>query len=211
MRLFLIRHGRTKGNTEHRYVGSTDEGILPEERQRLLRNGEALMELLGGERTVVYTSPMKRCLETEELLFEKDTEKPPVHIVTDFREMNFGEFEYKNYRELTADSKTAAVYQAYIDSGGETAFPGGENRRQFEKRTVRAAEAVLARHLARRDSERDQNLVFIVHGGTIMAIMDCLSDPHKDYFDWSVQPGEGYAVDVVNGEKYISLQNPARI
>ena len=33
MRMYLIRHGATQGNLEHRYVGRTDEGILESEKQ----------------------------------------------------------------------------------------------------------------------------------------------------------------------------------
>ena len=35
MKVYLIRHGKTAGNQEARYVGSTDESILEEERTRL--------------------------------------------------------------------------------------------------------------------------------------------------------------------------------
>ena len=30
MELYFIRHGRTPGNKEKRYIGRTDESILPE-------------------------------------------------------------------------------------------------------------------------------------------------------------------------------------
>lgn len=36
MRVYLIRHGVTKGNLEHRYVGSTEEVLLPEADEPLL-------------------------------------------------------------------------------------------------------------------------------------------------------------------------------
>ena len=36
-------------------------------------------------------------------------------------------------------------------------------------------------------------IIIVAHGGTIMALMDQLSEPHKDYFDWQVKPGEGIA------------------
>ena len=29
-KIVLIRHGMTQGNKEYRYVGTTDEGLLPE-------------------------------------------------------------------------------------------------------------------------------------------------------------------------------------
>ncbi|MDO5389332.1 MAG: phosphoglycerate mutase family protein, partial [Clostridia bacterium] len=35
MRLYLIRHGETKGNSEGRYVGVTDEGLTEKGREKL--------------------------------------------------------------------------------------------------------------------------------------------------------------------------------
>ena len=33
-------------------------------------------------------------------------------------------------------------------------------------------------------------IIIVAHGGTIMALMDQLSEPHKDYFDWQ-EAGRG--------------------
>ena len=35
MKVYLIRHGSTAGNLEHRYVGSTDEELTEEAVQKL--------------------------------------------------------------------------------------------------------------------------------------------------------------------------------
>ena len=56
MKLWLIRHGMTKGNQEHRYVGATDEGLLPEEKERL-RAKSADMNL---QLAIVFVSPARR-------------------------------------------------------------------------------------------------------------------------------------------------------
>lgn len=198
MNLFLIRHGRTKGNLEHRYVGKTDESILSEERERLRKKRKILMKLLADRRTVIYVSPMKRCLETMKALFGQNIGDSDVHVEPAFREMDFGTFEYKNYQELDADPKTAAAYQTYIDSGGETAFPGGESKAEFEARVSGAAEVILNEYVAESDQNEDLNLVFLAHGGTIMAIMDRLSEPHRDYFCWNRKPGEGYMAGILH-------------
>ena len=64
MRVYLIRHGQTKGNLEKRYVGSTDESLTRE-------GAKGLLEKRGRYSPVemVFASPMKRCLETAEILF----------------------------------------------------------------------------------------------------------------------------------------------
>ena len=45
-----------------------------------------------------------------------------------------------------------------------------------------------------------------------MALMDQLSEPHKDYFDWQVKPGEGVAgILSVNEDRNIVITNTVRI
>ena len=111
MRWILIRHGKTRGNLEGRYIGCrSDENLC----------AEGIEELKQGTYPAagkVYTSPMRRCLETAELLYPGI----PAEEVPDFSECDFGEFEGKNYAELNGRKD----YQAWIDSGGELPFPGG--------------------------------------------------------------------------------------
>ena len=53
--------------------------------------------------------------------------------------MDFGEFEGRNYAQLNGDPR----YQAWIDSGGTLAFPGGESREAFIARCVDGMELVM--------------------------------------------------------------------
>ena len=230
MKLILIRHGMTKGNQEHRYVGSTDESILPSEKERLrtsvkkyfadffegneylkdrkescesdpmyesqdkdykrlvfskLKDGISKNDIYG-----IYISPMRRCRETAECLFPEMMAHGRYEIIEEFREMDFGAFEYRTYQEINEDpdSEYRAAYQRYIDSNGETAFPGGESKAEFTERVVRGFKKLLE------DSFLDMALV--VHGGTIMALLDRLGEPHRDYFEWSLKPGQGYETDI---------------
>ena len=43
-----------------------------------------------------------------------------------------------------------------------------------------------------RSDESQEPLVFVVHGGTIMAIMEAYARPHKEYFNWQVYAACGY-------------------
>lgn len=175
MIVYMIRHGMTKGNKEKRYVGSTDESILPEE---LIRFGHFKME----EVDKVVVSPLKRCRETAEILYRGKK----ILVEPDFRECDFGQFEYKNYLEL----KDHEAYQKFIDSNGTSGFPGGEDRDCFQKRCCEAFVELIRREKA------DSKIAMVVHGGTIMAILDEYSIPHKDYFCWQVKNGEGFVMKV---------------
>ena len=86
MRVYLIRHGVTKGNLEHRYVGSTEEVLLPEADEPLLSLKKRL-EKDGCRKPHLLVSPMLRCRQSAEILFpgEKQT------VVEDFREVSYFE------------------------------------------------------------------------------------------------------------------------
>lgn len=188
MEIYLIRHGETKGNRERRYVGRTDEGLLPEGIQ-------ALKEKKMPQAARVYASPLRRCRQTAQILFPK---QEPV-LIEDLRECDFGEFEYKNYAELNGNLD----YQRFIDTMGGSGFPGGESMKDFQERCVRGFYEVMRREAARQEEQRRQtraeegaDIAFVVHGGTIMAILDRFADPHRDYYEWQAKNGCGYAATV---------------
>ena len=179
--IILIRHGKTFGNTLGRYIGITDEELCPEGREEL-----AALRERGQYRSIrpdlVYVSPLRRCRQTAELLFPG----VPQEICRDLRECDFGEFENKDYKELSGNP----AYQAWVDSGGTLPFPGGESREAFQER-CRVEFARVLRALKR---QAGSNAVFVVHGGTIMSILSAYApqgaaDP---FYRWQVKNGEGW-------------------
>ena len=64
MRIYLIRHSLTEGNKEKRYIGTTDEPLC--------REGIELLETRKTEYPeieYIYVSPMKRCVQTAEIIY----------------------------------------------------------------------------------------------------------------------------------------------
>lgn len=182
MRLVLIRHGKTAGNLEGRYIGRTDEPLSPTGLRALAGKGYP-------RAAAVYCSPLLRCRQTAELLYPG----LPVNEVTDFRECDFGAFEGKNYEELRENQD----YQRWLDSGGCLAFPGGEGRAAFTSRVIAAFDRLQAEW--RRKGLPSAALV--VHGGTIMAILERFAVPHRDFYDWQVKNGEAYTADLCWAEE----------
>ncbi len=171
--LWLIRHGMTEGNKTGKYIGITDEPLSPEGREMLAGKEYPTPEL-------VFASPLKRCRETAEILF------PGVRVmaVEELAECDFGHFENKNYLELTGNEE----YQAWIDSNGTLPFPGGESREDFQSRVLQGFRRVL-------QECGDRNIrraALVVHGGTIMTIMERYGKPEKSFYEWQLKNGEGY-------------------
>ena len=172
MNLYLIRHGMTHGNSEKRYIGITDETLLPESVAKLQ---EKNIEI---DCDSCYVSPLLRCRQTASALFP---DKQQI-VVDDFRECNFGLFENKNYEELNGNP----VYQQFIDTNGQTAFPEGEDQASFSERVVCAFEK-LVRDVADKDT-----LCIVAHGGTIMAILARFAVDAKPFYEWWLGNGAYY-------------------
>ncbi len=174
MKWVLIRHGQTRGNLEQRYIGCrTDESLCEQ-------GIEGLKSKKYPEVARVFSSPMRRCIETAQIVYPG----VPVEIIDDFRECDFGEFENRNYAELNG----RADYQAWIDSGGKLPFPNGESREGFSKRCVCAFEKLLQEDIT-------QDCAIIAHGGTIMAVMEKYARSVGEYYDFQVRNTEGYILD----------------
>lgn len=183
MELLLIRHGMTPGNKIGRYIGRTDEALSEE--------GRALMEerkdgiLAFGTPQTLFVSPMLRCRQTAEIIYPGLEQT----IVDSLREFDFGIFENKNYKELDGN----AEYQAWLDSMCEAPVPEGESMESFKARCIEGLEEVLMQCAK---NEKKDRVALVVHGGTIMSLMDVYAEPKKGYYEWSVKNGEGYLIEL---------------
>ncbi len=176
--IILIRHAATKGNLKKKYVGRTDEPLCAKGRESLAEAVDRGDYPQVRTDAVLFVSPMRRCKETASLIYPG---RKQIQI-EDFRECDFGDFEYRNYRELNGDP----AYQAWIDSGGKAGFPGGEKPDDFRKRSVKAFERAL--ELSRGFSQ----ILFVVHGGTIMSVLSVFGRPQAEYYEWMAENGRGY-------------------
>lgn len=177
MRMYLIRHSITYGNTLGRYIGRTDEPLC-KEGQKLLENRKY------PPVQKVYVSPLKRCVMTANIIYPEQR----IQMVNDLAECDFGIFENKNYKELDGDFR----YQSWVDSGGTLPFPGGESQETFRKRCRRGFETAVEDAI----DSGIKTTALIIHGGTIMAILDHFAVPHRDFYDWHVKNAGGFEIEL---------------
>jgi alpha-ribazole phosphatase len=203
-RIFCIRHAKTQGNLEKRYIGTTDEELSATGIEELTRNKEQYPDV-----DIVFSSPMKRCIQTARLLYELKK----IHIVSALRECDFGIFENKNYEEL----KDNPQYQAWIDSydrnntsfgkGGKTdipdeenSIPYGENAGQFKKRCCEAFESIIDTM----ESKNVETAAIVAHGGTFMAILEKYSPEGQSFFRWQLGNGDMLELSV-DGRRIVNI------
>lgn len=188
MKLIFIRHGQTQGNFEGRYLGSTDESLRAEGAE-FIREKAARGEYPEAE--ILWSSPMKRCLETAALIYP-DME---VNIEDDLRECDFGKFEYKNYVDMSEDED----YRAWVNSSGTLPFPQGEDADEFRERSRQAFLKIVRRY------GDDSVIAFTVHGGTMMAVFSKFEEPPVGYFDRQPKNGCGYVCEFDKASEKLTL------
>ena len=177
MKIYLIRHGKTKGNLEERYLGRTDEPLCEAGRENLKKYQYPQVEM-------VFTSPMKRCMQTAETIYPGQQ----YQCIEELRESDFGAFEGHTYKELSGDVR----YQAWIDSGGTLPFPGGESREGFKYRSLTGFQKAVTQCIRK----NVDTAALVIHGGTIMNIMEEYADRHRPFYEWHVKNGGGYLVEL---------------
>lgn len=164
-RIYFVRHGSTAGNLKKRYIGRTDEPLCADG----IAQAEALRDRGLPEVDAVFVSPLLRCCQTAEILLPG----VPKTVVPDLRECDFGIFEGKNYQELVNSSD----YAAWLERNCTGEIPGGDSVEAFKARCVQGFLGCL---------DAGDDLLFVVHGGTIMAILEALCVPKKEFYAYHV-------------------------
>ena len=173
VKLWLIRHGRTALNEAGKYQGRLDEGLSA--------NGRAVLRRADFMPEHIYVSPAKRARETAAILFPGREQT----VADDLREMDFGAFEGRSWREMEHD----AAYRAWVDGGCLGHCPGGEDKDEYTARVCAAVAEMIK-------NESDySDLAIVAHGGTQMAVLERWGVPAKAFYEWQLPCGCGYELE----------------
>lgn len=186
-KLHLIRHGLTQGNEEGIYMGGgTDMPLSPrgiEELQRLKSTNPY------PRADVLYSSPMKRALQTAEILYPQARDKT---IVEDLRECRFGVYEGRKAEELMKDEN----FRKWMDPASNFVPEGGESGEAFAHRTAKALLAILE-DMAKKGVFEG---VCIAHGGVIMTALAQIGIPKpREIGQLLLGNGHGFTVQTDAG------------
>ncbi len=179
-KIHFIRHGLTEANADGRYIGVTD---LPLSSVGIDELSALKNEGLTPTSEIVFTSPLKRCVETCEILFPAVS---PI-IIDELKEYNFGKFENKTAVELEQ-------LPQYTDwtSGRISCPPNGEDSAEFTKRICLGLNKIIRKMMELQVFEAS----VVVHGGVIMSLFAATALPRRRMVEWTCAPGGGYTVRV---------------
>ncbi len=178
-RISVIRHGLTEANEKGIYIGTTDYSLSEAGKRQLY---DKLDEYEYPRVQRVYSSPLKRCMETTEILFP-DSEKM---VVDNLREMNFGDFEEKSVEELI----NREDYKKWLKGGADNPPPNGETLQNLVVRTYRALNEIIRNMM----SEDIFEAAIVTHAGVLSNMLSCFGVPKVKPTDLKCDAGEGYEI-----------------
>lgn len=185
--VYLARHGESDWNVANRFQGHSDRPLTALGR----RQAEALADELAGVATlsVIYSSPLRRALETAAAVGER-TGLNPVPL-DDLREVDVGAWTGLSRSEVEA--RFPEAFRRWLDGG-----QGWEDGESYADMSYRVLSAL--RRLA--EAHPDEELLVVSHGGPIRAIQAAAAgmDVHAYRKLRRVEPNAGLSrVAVENG------------
>ncbi len=164
----LFRHGLTEANKRQAYLGWTDSPLCQK------------VERVSEKYDYHFSSDLGRCIETANRMFPNDK----AHRMEELREMNFGGWEGKTYKELENDSN----YRLWLSDPFSKKPPAGESFEEFSERVDFGWNKVI-------DIMINLSLnktAIVTHGGVIRAILTKWAPMKKGFWEWDVPHGKGY-------------------
>lgn len=146
--LYLVRHGETDWNRQHRIQGLTDIPLNATGRKQARAAGKLLSRRPWDH---IYASPLSRALETASIIAGEVGLGEP-SAVDALVERNYGEAEGLNFVEI--DRKYP----------NRSEVPGQESRTAVIERVVPALETLATAHPG-------ESLIVVSHGGAIRAML----------------------------------------
>ena len=189
-RISVLRHGSTIANENGIYIGHTD---LPLSSRGASELASKMDEFDYPTVHRVYSSPLRRCTESAEILFPC-TEIVPVD---DLIEINLGQFENKGYQELVQRDD----YKAWLKGGRDTRPPDGESLEEMTARTYKALHYVITNMM----DEGLTHCAMITHGGIISNMLSCFGLPKYDPNILNAKFGEGFDI-LVTAQMWLTSQ-----
>jgi broad specificity phosphatase PhoE len=187
-KIILVRHGHVEGITPPRFRGRVD---LPLD-ARGVDEARAVAQRIAAEwmPSVVYSSPLSRCVATGEPIAEAC--RIEVHILQYLIDMDFGAWQFKSFEEM--QEAYPALFAAWFETPHLFRFPGGDSLQDVVARSAEALRFVLERHA-------NDTVVMVSHDNVNRALLlQLLDQPLSAYWRFAQTPCCINEIDIVSGE-----------
>lgn len=179
--IHFIRHGAIEETNRGAYIGVTDPE-LSSEGVKTLKELDATHKYPYAP--VIFTSPLKRCTQTCEVLY------PHVNpiVIDELTEMNFGKWEGKTAEELRGDP----LFESWLAGDEGATPPQGESNDDFTRRICLVFQNIVDGLIKTGNTD----CAIVTHGGIIMTLLAIYGIPQAKPFDWACDNGYGFSMRV---------------
>jgi broad specificity phosphatase PhoE len=192
MKLILIRHGETLWNKEGRVQGTSDIELSD---IGINQAGLLASSLKNQHIEAIYSSPLKRALQTAQMINEFHSLH--IHTHKELMEMNQGIFEGLSFKELMNDKKE--FLKKWIADPASVKMPEGESLTELQDRAWKIVEHIIS---------QGKNALVVSHNFTIAAILCHLRDISLSQFrSTCVDTASKTIVRIDNDSSIVELLN----
>jgi len=138
--IVLVRHGETEWNRLGRFRGRADVPL----NENGLRDADATAQRIadGWEIAAVYSSPVRRALQTAEILAAATGR--PAKLVDDLADVQYGQWEGLTRQEAAA--RDPETMKMFLEAPSRVRIPGGETLHEAQTRAFNALIRLAAQH-----------------------------------------------------------------
>ena len=160
LEIYLVRHGQTLWNQEHRTQGQLDISLS----ENGVNQAELLRDRLAGlSFDSIYASDLKRAFLTAEIIAERHN--LTVIPIEEFREINMGLWQGLTWDEITEKYPDKA--KIWRNRPSLANIPEYEGIDHAAQRVLKAFRALTEKH-------RSDDRILIVSHGLVIAVLFCL-------------------------------------
>ena len=194
MNLILIRHGETDWNRSGRCQGVADIALNENGKQQARELANSLKD---HKITAVYSSHLKRALETAEHIAEHHD--LDVRIERDLHEMNQGDLEGLSFPDIR--DRYADVLLKWRESPETLRLPNGESLIEVQDRAWSVIEKVQREHMG-------ETVVAVSHNLTIITLLCKITGVGlKGFREFNVQATSKNVIVSENGDIRVDVIN----
>ncbi len=180
--IHFIRHGACDETRKGVYIGTKDVP-LGKDGIKELKKLDREFDYPGAP--VIFTSPLKRCLQTCEIIYPA---LKPI-VIEDLRECSFGEWEGRTADSLSGNED----FKKWLAGDTSVKPPKGESGADFTRRICRVFQDIVDGLI----KTGTTNCVIVTHGGVIMTLLSVYGLPQAKPFDWAMDDGCGFSMRVI--------------
>jgi phosphoserine phosphatase len=176
VRLILVRHGHVEGIHPPRFRGRRDLDLSEHGTHQAERTAERIAR--SWRPTVIYTSPLRRCIQTGAAIARGTGAR--AEVLDDLNDLHYGDWEWRTHAEVQAE--WPEVYERWRAAPHLVRFPNGESLHDLAARVSNVIRLILS-------YDADETVVVVGHdSGNRALLLQLLESPISSYWRITQDP-----------------------